>query len=97
MRQFAIIGAPTEEALKIERLAITQEALVARAKAVAIESQDAHVAQVLFDPTIATTDTITIDDVALPRLAEGLVTAVEHLIGDGIAVTRVEFCEKGDI
>lgn len=91
MRQIITIG-QTEPGQQpaVEPLAVSALALAAHAKLAAMEASTTQVAQLPFTPAIAATDSIGLDDPAISRSADGLITVVEHLIDQGLAITRVE-------
>lgn len=91
MRQIITIG-QTEPGQQpaVEPLAVSALALAAHAKLAAIEASTTQVAQLPFTPAMSATDSIGLDDPAISRSADGLITVVEHLIDQGLAITRLE-------
>lgn len=91
MRQIITIGQPEPgQPPAVEPLAVSALALAAHAKLAAIEASTTQVAQLPFTPAMSATDSIGLDDPAISRSADGLITVVEHLIDQGLAITRLE-------
>lgn len=91
MRQTATIGQPEPgQQPTVEPLAVSALALAAHAKLLAAEASTTQVAQLPFTPALSATDSIGLDDPAITRSADGLITVVEHLIDQGLAITRLE-------
>jgi cytochrome c1 len=91
MRPTITIGTPDpSQQPTVEPLAVSALALEAHAKLLATEASTTQVAQLPFNPAIAATDTIGLDDPAIGRTVDGTITVVEHLIDQGLAVTRLE-------
>ena len=91
MRQIITIGQPEPgQQPAVEPLAVSALTLAAHAKLAAMEASTTQVAQLPFTPAMSATDSIGLDDPAISRSADGLITVVEHLIDQGLAITRVE-------
>lgn len=91
MRQTITIGQPEPgQQPTVEPLAVSALALAAHAKLAAMEASTTQVAQLSFTPAMSATDSIALDDLAISRSADGMITVVEHLIDQGLAVTRLE-------
>lgn len=91
MRDTITIGHPEPgQQPDVEPLAVSASALPAHARLLATEASTAQVAQLPFAVAMAATDTITLDDPAIDHAVSGQITVVEHLIDQGLAVTRLE-------
>ena len=91
MRQIITIGQPEPgQQPTVEPLAVSALTLAAHAKLLAAESSTTQVAQLHYSSSMAATDSIGLDDPAISRSADGLITVVEHLIDQGLAITRLE-------
>lgn len=91
VRQIITIGQPEPgQQPAVEPLAVSALALAAHAKLAAMEASTTQVAQLPYSPLMAATDSIGLDDPAISRSADGLITVVEHLIDQGLAITRIE-------
>lgn len=91
MRSLAAVGFPVPgQAPVVEVLAVTADALAAHARLLAIEGAPAQVAQLVFAPSIMPTHTLTLQDEVSAQLLTGPVLVIEHLIDQGLAVTRLE-------
>lgn len=94
MRTIITIGQPEPgQQPTVEPLAVSALAMAAHAKLLATEASTTQVAQLPFTPAMAATDSIGLDDPAISRSADGLITVVEHLIDQGLAVTRLEVAQ----
>lgn len=91
MRDTIIVGHPAPaQQPDVEPLAVSAPALSAHARLLATEAGTAQVAQLPLTVVMAATDTITLDDPAINHAVSGQITVVEHLIDQGLAVTRLE-------
>lgn len=91
MRSVVTLGQPESgQQPTIEPLAVSAAALLAHAKLLATEASTTQVAQLPFNAALLVTDALALDDPAISRTVQGRVTVVEHLIDQGLAVTRLE-------
>lgn len=91
MRDIITIGQlePGQEP-DVEPLAVPALSLAAHAQLLAIEASTPQIAQLAWDPSTSVTDSITLDDGAIEHSVSGVIVVVEHLVDQGLAITRVE-------